>query len=281
MFSGPSDVSMVDLLDSCSSIEPSPPVWTPSPKPVQSSTPNSVSTSNIEPSLPLHTPSPKLIHSNTSNSTEPSQPLAHSTTLKTTTNSCSKRKALFPQEEPEGSFPTVAKTRLPDHLPFPDRFSIRASSETQGQIVGARESLNRRENMAQGKSKERWEEPLGTMSYQTSSKRSPPLSAPVSPRMVDSALDLSNIWRLVVSPDALHWATGDSWELLFILLELTYISSTQTFRKQTTFRDATNGFPAKWRLRKERRNSILMTRYLGSASDWLRQISQSGTINQK
>ena len=48
------------------------------------------------------------------------------------------------------------------------------SSETQGQIVGARESLNRRENMAQEKSKERWEEPLGTMSYQTNSKRSPP-----------------------------------------------------------------------------------------------------------
>ena len=119
------------------------------------------------------------------------------------------------------------------------------------------------------------------MSYQTSSKWSPPLSAPGSPRMVDSALDLSNIWRLVISPDALHWATGDSWELLFILLELTYISSTQTFRKQTTFRDATNGFPAKWRLRNERRNSILMTRYLGSASDWLRQISQSGTTNQK
>ena len=124
MFSGASDVSMVDLLDSCSSIQPSPPVWTPSPKPVQSSTPNGVSTSNIEPSLPLRTASPKLIHSNTSNSTEPSQPLTHSTTLKTTTNSCSKRKALFPQEEPEGSFPPVEKTRLPDHLPFPDRFSI-------------------------------------------------------------------------------------------------------------------------------------------------------------
>ena len=125
MFSGASDVSMVDLLDSCSSIQPSPPVWTPSPKPVQSSTPNSISTSNMEPSLPLRTASPKLIHSNTSNSTEPSQPLTHSTTLKTSTNSRSKRKALFPQEEPEGSFPTVAKTRLPDHLPFPDRFSIR------------------------------------------------------------------------------------------------------------------------------------------------------------
>ena len=47
------------------------------------------------------------------------------------------------------------------------------SSETQGQIVGTRESLNRRKNMAQKKSKEQPEEPLGTMSYQTSSKRSP------------------------------------------------------------------------------------------------------------
>ena len=41
--------------------------------------------------------------------------------------------------------------------------------------------------------------------------------------------------------------------------------------KQPTFGDATTGFPAKWRLRNERRNSILMTRHypdLGSASDW-------------
>ena len=50
----------------------------------------------------------------------------------------------------------------------------RASSETQRQIVGARDSLNRRKNMAKKESKERPEEPLGTMSYQTSSKRSPP-----------------------------------------------------------------------------------------------------------
>ena len=48
------------------------------------------------------------------------------------------------------------------------------SSETQGQIVGAMESLNKRKNMAQKKSKERREEPVGTVSYQTSSKRSPP-----------------------------------------------------------------------------------------------------------
>ena len=51
-----------------------------------------------------------------------------------------------------------------------------------------------------------------------------------------------------------------------------------TLRKKPTFRDATTCFPAKWRLRNERRNSILMTRHypdLGSASDWLNQISHA------
>ena len=38
------------------------------------------------------------------------------------------------------------------------------SLETQGQILRARESLNRRKNMTQKKIKERPEEPLGTMS---------------------------------------------------------------------------------------------------------------------
>ena len=43
-------------------------------------------------------------------------------------------------------------------------------------------------------------------------------------------------------------------------------------RKPPTFRDATTNFPAKWRLRNEGRNSVLMTyRYpdISSASDWL------------
>ena len=43
-----------------------------------------------------------------------------------------------------------------------------------------------------------------------------------------------------------------------------------SLRKQPTFGDATTGFPVKWRLRSERRNSILMRRHyldLGSASD--------------
>ena len=58
-----------------------------------------------------------------------------------------------------------------------------------------------------------------------------------------------------------------------------YLSHCQTYRrlrKQLIFREATTGFPAKWRLRNERRNSILMTRHypdLSSASDWLKQIS--------
>ena len=49
-----------------------------------------------------------------------------------------------------------------------------------------------------------------------------------------------------------------------------------SLRKQPTFGDATTGFPAKRRLRNERRNSVLMTRHcpdLGNASDWLNQIS--------
>ena len=44
-----------------------------------------------------------------------------------------------------------------------------------------------------------------------------------------------------------------------------------SLRKQPTFWAASTGFPAKWRLRNERRDSILITRYypdLGSVSDW-------------
>ena len=44
-----------------------------------------------------------------------------------------------------------------------------------------------------------------------------------------------------------------------------------SLRKQPPFRDVTTGFPGKWRLRNERKNSILMTGHypdLASASDW-------------
>ena len=49
-----------------------------------------------------------------------------------------------------------------------------------------------------------------------------------------------------------------------------------SLRKQPTFRDPNTGFPAKWRLRNKRRNSMLMTCHypdLGIASDWLKKIS--------
>ena len=48
-----------------------------------------------------------------------------------------------------------------------------------------------------------------------------------------------------------------------------------SLRKQPTFGDATTGFPHKWHLRNERRNSILMTRHypdLGGDSDWSRRV---------
>ena len=47
-------------------------------------------------------------------------------------------------------------------------------------------------------------------------------------------------------------------------------------RKQRTFRDVTTNFLSNWRLRNERRNSVLMTRHyqnLDSASNWLKHIS--------
>ena len=45
--------------------------------------------------------------------------------------------------------------------------------------------------------------------------------------------------------------------------------------EQPTFRNATIGFPAKWRLRNERRNSTVTTCYCldRNASDWFKQIS--------
>ena len=54
--------------------------------------------------------------------------------------------------------------------------------------------------------------------------------------------------------------------------------TTFSLRKQPTFGDATTCFPAKWRLRNEHKNSVLMTRQspdLGSASDCLNQISHA------
>ena len=59
------------------------------------------------------------------------------------------------------------------------------------------------------------------------------------------------------------------------------LNHNSSLRKQMTFRNANNGFLTKWCLRNERRNSILiMCHYpdLGSASDWLKQISQAAWL---
>ena len=113
-----------------------PPACTPSLKFVLSSTPNSVKASNVEPTVPC-TP---IVHSSTSNSIDPSQPITPTVSASKTTTSTagSKRRALFCKEEYEGSS-TVVKTRLPDQLPFPDRFSIRieeAISADKGTCTG-------------------------------------------------------------------------------------------------------------------------------------------------
>ena len=65
-------------------------------------------------------------------------------------------------------------TFLKTLMPSQSSVNLRPSSETKGQIVGARASLNGWKNFGTKKSKERREESQGTMSYQTSSKRSPP-----------------------------------------------------------------------------------------------------------
>ena len=78
---------------------------------------------------------------------------------------------------------------------FASSFTFFTSSGTQGQIVGARESLNGRKNMAQKKSKERPEEPLETMSYQTSSKRT---------------------FRLSLAPTICPWVSEDTLFIVFI-----------------------------------------------------------------
>ena len=54
--------------------------------------------------------------------------------------------------------------------------------------------------------------------------------------------------------------------------------------KQQTFRDPPTGFPTKWHLRNEHRNTILTIRHypdLDSASDWMKQIfNQSKVLTQ-
>ena len=72
------------------------------------------------------------------------------------------------------------------------------------------------------------------------------------------------ILKKQLTPTAAH-------EILFSRF-LSQIQHIFSLRKWPTFRDATTGFPAKWRLRNEGTNFILMTchcRGQSSASDWL------------
>ena len=63
------------------------------------------------------------------------------------------------------------------------------------------------------------------------------------------------------------------WNLVVEMLILAILTgwTNSSLRKQPTFGDATTGFPAKWHLRNEGRNSTLMMHHypdLGSAFDW-------------
>ena len=72
------------------------------------------------------------------------------------------------------------------------------------------------------------------------------------------------ILKKQLTPTAVH-------EILFSRF-LSQIQHIFSLRKWPTFRDVTTGFPAKWRLRNEGTNFILMTchcRGQSSASDWL------------
>ena len=78
---------------------------------------------------------------------------------------------------------------------------------------------------------------------------------------------ISQTWIQVLKQTSLVSYLFWSCSIFFLLFGL--IGS---LRKLSTFRHATTGFPVKWRLRNERRNSILITRHypdLGSGSDWL------------
>ena len=91
------------------------------------------------------------------------------------------------------------------------------------------------------------------------------------------------VWRKFRSPTPQGWLRKVSShgrinicyhsEILTNLFAFEKYWTKPSLRKQLTFGDATTGFPAKWRLRNERRNSIFP--YLVSASDWLNEISHA------
>ena len=134
MFSSSSDVSMVELFDSCSGVDPSTPNYSGATKSITASTPKIVSEKE---SSDLSTPSP-------SNNILPSLPLKQpsaSALTPVTHNLCSKRKVLFSEEDYGENSPT-SKARLPDHLPFPDHFSIRVEEAiASNQVLAVRKQL--------------------------------------------------------------------------------------------------------------------------------------------
>ena len=136
MFSSSSDVSIVELLDSCSGIDQSTPNYSGATKSITASTPKIVKVSKKE-SSDLSTPSPS---SNILPSLPLKQPSASALTP-VTHNLCSKRKVLF-SEEDYGENTPASKARLPDHLPFPDHFSIRVEEAIAlNQVLSVRKQL--------------------------------------------------------------------------------------------------------------------------------------------
>ena len=68
---------------------------------------------------------------------------------------------------------------------------------------------------------------------------------------------------------------------LFFLFFVRIAKLAISMGKQQTFRDPPTGFPTKWHLRNEHRNSILIMRHypdLDSASDWMKQIFNQSKV---
>ena len=88
------------------------------------------------------------------------------------------------------------------------------------------------------------------------------------PKIVEE-LQIIQIRSWIGKPGFCHWRQKNV--LFFKCLHPRFSLKKNSQRKQPTVGDATTGFPAKWRLRNERRKTILMTRHypdLGSTSDW-------------
>ena len=73
-----------------------------------------------------------------------------------------------------------------------------------------------------------------------------------------------------------HKQSRELYRLIPFKSRIKVTNRSSSLRKKPTLRDAIAVFHAKWRLRNDRRNSILMTCHypdLGGAFDWLKQIS--------